>query len=578
MDLSHLVAVARGGEPADLVLRNARLVDVFSPDIRTTDIAVAGTAVAGIGRGYRGRETVDLKGRYVCPGFIDAHVHLESGLVRPREFARAAVPRGVTTVVADPHEIANVAGAAGIRFLLRDAARAPLQVFVNVPSCVPATRLATSGAALSAADFEALTSDPRVLGLGEVMDFRGVVAGDPRVLAAIAAARGRPVDGHAPGLGGRELNAYVAAGIGSDHECASAEEAREKLGLGMTIFVREGSAARNLSALLPLATPHAERRLCFCTDDRQPADLLDEGSIDFLVRRAVAGGVPPLAAIRMATLNPAEHFRLADRGAVAPGRRADLVVFGDLGDVRPELVYSGGVLAARDGAPAGPAWGDGTADPDQDPDADVRGTVRIDWSRTDFRIPATGSRMRVIGVVPDQIHTGSLVVAPLVLDGFAVADPDRDLLKIAVIERHGASGRTALGFVRGMGLKEGAIAGTVVHDHHNLIAIGADDASMETAARAAAAGGGGLAVARGETVLAVLPLPIAGLMSGEPIERVREGVRSLAGAAGSLGSPLRDPFMTMSFLGLEVVPALKMTDLGLVDVEAQAIVPLFAEK
>lgn len=575
MDLSHLIAVARGGEPADLVLRNARLVDVLSPDIRSTDIAVAGTAVAGIGRGYRGRETVDLKGRYVCPGFIDAHVHLESGLVRPREFARAVVPRGVTTVIADPHEIANVAGAAGIRFLLRDADRAPLQLFVNVPSCVPATRLATSGAALSAADFGPFFSDPRVLGLGEVMDFRGVVSGDPRVLAAIAAARGRPVDGHAPGLGGRELNAYAAAGIGSDHECTSVEEARGKLRLGMTILIREGSAARNLSALLPLATPQTERRLCFCTDDRQPADLLEEGSIDFLVRRAIAGGVPPLAAIRMATLNPAEHYRLADRGAVAPGRRADLVVFGDLGDVRPELVYSGGILAARDGAPAGPAWVEGAAAPD--PEAEVRDTVRVDWSRTDFRVPATGSRMRVIGVVPDRIHTGSLVLAPLVLDGFAVAEPDRDLLKIAVVERHGASGRTALGFVMGMGLKEGAIAGTVAHDHHNLIVIGADDASMETAARAAAAGGGGLAAARGETVLAVLPLPIAGLMSGESIERVREAVRMLTGAARALGSPLRDPFMTMSFLGLEVVPALKMTDLGLVDVEAQAIVPLFAE-
>jgi len=574
MDLSHLIAVARGGEPADLVLRNARLVDVLSSDIRTTDIAIAGTAVAGVGRGYRGRETVDLKGRYVCPGFIDAHVHLESSLVCPREFARAVVPRGVTTVVADPHEITNVAGAAGIRFLLRDAARAPLQLFVNVPSCVPATRLATSGAALTAAEFEPLFSDPRVLGLGEVMDFRGVVAGDSRVLAAIAAARGRPLDGHAPGLGGRELNAYVAAGIGSDHECTSAEEAREKLRLGMTIFIREGSAARNLSALLPLVTPQTERRLCFCTDDRQPADLLEEGSIDFLVRRAIAGGVPPLAAIRMATLNPAEHYRLSDRGAVAPGRRADLVVFGDLGDVRPELVYSGGVLAARDETPVGPAREEGTAEPD----TRVRGTVRVDWSRTEFRIPANGSRMRVIGIVPDQINTGSLVLPPSVVDGFAVADPERDLLKIAVIERHRASGRTALGFVKGMGLKEGAIAGTVAHDHHNLIVIGADDASMETAARAAAASGGGQTVAVGDRVLAMLPLPIAGLMSEEPIERVREGVRSLAGAARSLGSPLRDPFMTMSFLGLEVVPALKITDLGLVDVEAHAIIPLFAEK
>ena len=573
MDLAHLVAVARGAEPADLVLRNARLVDVLSPDIHTADIAVAGGAVAAVGRGYRGRDTVDLKGRYVCPGFIDAHVHLESGLARPPEYARAVVPRGVTTVVADPHEIANVAGIGGIRFLLRDAERAPLQLLVNVPSCVPATRLATSGAAVPAADFALLFSDRRVLGLGEVMDFRGVVSGDPRVFDAIVAARGRPVDGHAPGLTRRELNAYVAAGIGSDHECASAEEAREKLRLGMTIFIREGSAARNLAALVPLATPQTERRLCFCTDDRQPADLLEEGSIDFLVRRAVAVGVPPLAAIRMATLNPSEHFRMSDRGAVAPGRRADLVVFGDLGDVRPEFVYIGGVLAARDGAPAGPAWESGSAEPDPE----VRDTVRVDWSRTDLRVPAGGRRMRVIGVVPDRIDTGCLILPPCVRDGFAVADPGRDLLKIAVVERHRASGRAGLGFVKGMGLREGAIAGTVAHDHHNLIVIGTDDASMMSAARAVAAAGGGQAAARGDAVLALLRLPIAGLMSGEPVERVRDGVRSLAAVAGSLGSPLRDPLMTMTFLGLEVVPALKITDLGLVDVEAQAIVPLFAE-
>ncbi|MGE5190301.1 MAG: adenine deaminase [Gemmatimonadota bacterium] len=573
MDLAHLVAVARGGEPADLVLRNARLVDVLSPDIVAADIAVAEGAVAGIGRGYRGRESIDLRGRYVCPGFIDAHVHPESCLARPWEFARAVVPRGVTTVVADPHEIGSVAGVAGIRYLLDDAGRAPLRLFVNVPSCIPATHLATSGAAVAPDDFGSLFRDPRVLGLGEVMDFRGVVSGDRRALAAVEAARGRPVDGHAPGLGGRDLNAYVAAGIGSDHECASADEAREKLRLGMTIFVREGSAARNLAALLPLATPCTERRLCFCTDDRQPADLLDEGSIDFLVRRAVAAGVPPLAAIRMATLNPAEHFRMPDRGAVAPGRRADLVVFGDLGDARPDLVYIGGVLAARDGVPAGPAWEAGGAPPAPE----VRETVRVDWSRTGFGIPAAGRRMRVIGIVPDQIITGSLVLPPRVRAGLAVADPDRDLLKIAVIERHRASGRTALGFVKGAGLKEGAIAGTVAHDHHNLIVVGADDASMATAARAVAAAGGGQAAARGETVLALLPLPIAGLMSEEPVERVRDRVRALAAAARSLGSPLRDPFMTLSFLGLEVVPALKITDLGLVDVEAQAIVPLFAE-
>ncbi len=571
MDLLRIVSVARGDEPADLLLTNARLVDVLSGEIRLTEIAIAEPAIAGIGTGYQGRAVVDVQGRYVCPGFIDAHVHLDSALVRPREFARAVVPRGVTTVVMNPHEIANVLGVAGIRFMLCETSGAPLDTFVAVPSCVPATNLATSGAAVQPADLTPLFLEPRVIGLGEVMDFLRVVAGDSRVLNEIHASQGRPIDGHCPGLSGKALNAYAAAGITSDHEATSVEEAREKLRVGLTIFLREGSVARNLAALLPLITPHNERWLCFCTDDRQPPDLLEEGSIDHLVRTAIAAGVPPVTAIRMATLNPAEHFRLSDRGLIAPGRRADLVIFDNLDAPQPDLVYHGAILVARGGTPVPP-------DREEVPsgfDPTVRNTVHVDWARVDLRIPAQGYRVRVIGVVPGQLLTECLFMESRIEGGWAVADPARDLLKIAVIERHQASGRVGLGFVKGMGLTRGAIASTVAHDHHNLIVIGADDESMVTAARAVAKTGGGQAVAEGERVLSLLPLPIAGLMSDEPIEQVRDRMTALIAGARALGSTLHDPFMVMSFLGLEVIPALKLTDLGLVDVDARQVVPLF---
>lgn len=574
--LSRRIAAARGDAPADIVLRNARLVDVLSGGIRPAEIAVVGDSVAGVGSGYRARAQLDLGGRFVCPGLIDAHVHMESSLVLPREFARAVVPRGVTTVVMNPHEIANVLGVPGIRYLMREADAAPFHVFVTVPSCVPATRLATAGAQLSVSDLLPLLSDPRVVGLGEVMDFPGVVAGDARVLEEIAAFEGRPVDGHCPGLGGRKLNAYVAAGISSDHECVTPEEAWEKLRLGMRIFLREGSTARNLKSLLPVLTPENERWIAFCTDDRQPKDLLEEGSIDHLVRTAIASGVAPVRALRMATMNPAEHYRLFDRGIVAPGYRADMMIFRDLSAPRAEMVFHGGVAVASDGAMLPRETKE--AEPGREIPPGVRDTVRVDWRGVDFGIPSGNGRIRVIGIVPDQLITESLVMEPGILHGRAVADPERDLLKIAVIERHRASGRIGLGFVRGMGLRRGAVAGTVAHDHHNLLVVGADDESMETAARAVAQAGGGLAAADGEKVLASLPLPIGGLLSEEPIEAVRDRMEDLLLAARRLGSPLRDPFTTMSFLGLEVIPSLKITDFGLVDVPIAKVVPLFVSR
>jgi adenine deaminase len=571
LDLSHLVKVARGDEPADVVLTNGRLVDVAAGEIYPAEIALAGPLVAGVGRAYRGRQVVDLGGRYVCPGFIDAHVHVESAMVPPREFARAVVPRGVTAAVTNPHEIANVMGVEGIRFMLADAREAPFDMFVTLPSCVPATRLETSGAELTVSDLLPLLDEPEVLGLGEVMDFRGVVSGDPRVLGELQAFRETPVDGHCPELTGRELSAYVATGITSEHECTGLEEAREKLRLGMTIFLREGSGARNLKTLLPLVTPLNERRLCLCTDDREARDLLDEGSIDHLVRTTIAAGVSPVIAIRMATLNPAEHFRLYDRGVVAPGRRADLIVFSDLRGPRPERVYHAGQLVALDGAQVPEAWPSaGTRVPEN-----VRQTIRVDWSRVDFGIPAEGSRVRVIGVVPGELLTESLSVRPRIVAGMAVADPGRDILKMAVVERHRATGNVGLGFVKGMGFQRGAIAGTVAHDHHNLVVIGADDRSMATAAEAVAAAGGGLGVAIENEALALLPLPIAGLMSDQPVEQVRDDTRALLETARSLGSAFEDPFGVMSFLALEVIPSLKLTDLGLVDVEAARLVPLF---
>lgn len=567
MNLPRTLAVARGDEPADLLLRNARLINVLSGEIHPAEVAIAGPLIAGVGEGYGARREIDLGGRFLCPGFLDAHVHIESSMVPPAEFARAVVPRGVTTVVTDPHEIGNVLGLEGVRFMLGDAAGSPLDVRVNAPSCVPATRLETSGARLEAADLVALLSEPKVLGLAEVMNFPGVVEGDPEILSKLCAFHGRVVDGHCPGLSGHRLSAYAAAGISSDHECVTVEEAREKLRVGLAIFLREASNARNLRDLLPLVTPANERRLCLCTDDRHPIDLLGEGSIDHLVRLAIAAGTDPVTAIRMATLNTAEHYRLKDRGAVAPGRRADLVVFSDLSAPRAEEVFVSGELLAQGGAMVHQRR---HRRYDHLPK-----TVHLDPERLDFSIRAVGTRARVIGAIPDQLITHHLTREVPVRDGCAHADPERDLLKMAVIERHHGTGGMGLGFVQGIGLRRGAIAGTVAHDHHNLVVIGADDVSMRTAARAVADAGGGLAVAEGERERSVLPLPIAGLMSDWEIEHVRDRLQRLLDDAHRLGATLRDPFMAMSFLALEVIPALKLTDKGLVDVERFEVVGLF---
>jgi adenine deaminase len=567
MSLVDRLAVARGDKPATLALRNVRLVNVWAGEIYSTDVIVQGSHIAAVGAGYAAEQEIDLKGRYLCPGFIDAHVHIESSLCTPPEFARAVLVHGVTTVVTDPHEIANVLGLEGIRFMLERAKHGPLNMYMMASSCVPATHMETSGARLEAEDLEQLLSHQWVLGLAEVMNYPGVIQGDEGMLDKIVLFRQKVLDGHCPALTGQALNAYAASGIGSEHECTTVEEAREKLRLGLTIFIREGTTTRNLRPLLPLVTPENHTRLCFCTDDRQPNSLMDEGSIDFMIRTAIAEGIDPIMAIRMGTLNTAQYFRLHDYGLIAPGKWADMVVFSDLRDIQAEMVFRGGELVAENGRML-------REKPPLRP-LDIRGSMNVRLDSLDFTIPARGGRARVIGGLGDQVVTEHLIEDVRIVGGNAVADTERDLLKIAVVERHRATGKIGKGFIKGFGLKRGAIAGTVAHDHHNLVVIGVDDASMHSAVRAAIRMGGGLVAVDGENVLGRLALPVAGLMTERPLEQVRHDYDALIAHAQQLGSTLPDPFMTMSFMGLEVIPKLKLTDIGLVDVEQFTVVDLF---
>ncbi len=570
MDVAALIAVARGEAPADLLLHNARVVNVFAGEIEDTAIAIAGSRIAGLGD-YDARTVVDLQGKYVCPGLIDAHVHIESAMVPPYEFARAVLPHGVTTVVTDPHEIANVLGVEGIAYMLEASQHTPLSVFVMASSCVPATRLETSGATLRWSDLVRFKGHERVLGLAEVMDYPGVVGGDEAVLDKLRAFSDGRMDGHAPGLTGRDLQAYVAAGMGSDHECTTLAEAREKLRLGMYVMIREASNARNLQALLPLVTPKTARRVLFATDDRLPHDLLAEGSIDHLLRLAIREGLDPITAIQIATLNAAEYFGMWDRGAIGPGKRADLVVFNSLAELEIEAVYCGGRLVARDGQLI----------PDEHRllPPPLRNTMNVDWSQVDLRLPAPPGRgmLRVIGVVPGQIVTREELDRARIEDGLVVADPARDILKLAVIERHHATGNVGLGFVRGLKLARGALASSVAHDAHNIIVAGTNDDDMLAAARAVAAMQGGFVVVEQGRVLAQVPLPIAGLMSDQPIEELRDEMAQLDRQVKALGCDLDAPFMALSFLALPVIPDLKLTDKGLVDVRRFGFVDLWAD-
>jgi adenine deaminase len=567
MSLEDLIAVARGEAPADLLLKNAQLVNVLSGEVHAADVSVFQGRVAGIGE-YQAHHVVDAGGRFICPGLIDAHVHLESPMVQPAEFARAVVPRGTTAVVCDPHEIANVLGLDGVRYILEATEGLPLGVYVMAPSCVPATHMETAGAELTAADIGELWAHDRVLGLAEMMNFPGVVYRVPTVLERIRIAADRPIDGHAPGLSGLDLNAYIAAGVRSDHECTGLDEAREKLRRGMHILIREGTTERNLDALLPLVTATNAQRCHFCTDDRHPDTLLREGHIGNVVRRAISFGLDPLTAIQMASINTAEHYGLRNLGAVAPGYRADLLVLDDLETMQVAQVYAAGELVAEGGRflPSTTAYR-----------VPIHLSIHVDVPALDFTIHAGDGSARVIGVIPEQVVTEDLRVEPTTQNGQVISDPARDLLKIAVVERHHGSGNVGRGLVKGVGLKEGAIASSVAHDSHNVVVIGTNDQDMRAAvASLVDMGGGQVALVDGE-VRAVCPLPIAGLMSDRPLEEVCDQVEALTRAAHGMGCTLPDPFMTMSFLALPVIPSLKLTDKGLVDVNKFDFVPLFGD-
>ena len=566
--LEELIAAAKGDAPADILLKNGRLVNVLSGEIHPADVALAQGRVLGWGD-YAARETIDLQGRYICPGFIDGHVHLESSMVTPSQFARAVVPAGTTSVIADPHEIANVLGLEGIRYILRASAGIPLNVFVMLPSCVPATHMETAGATLSATDLAQLLDEERVIGLAELMNYPGVLFRTPAVLDMIRMIGGRPIDGHAPGLSGKALNAYIAAGVRSDHECTTPEEASEKLRAGMHILIREGTATRNLDALLPIVTPANAVNCSFCTDDRHPADLLDKGHVNDLVRRAIRAGLDPVRATQMATIHTARYYRRWDLGAVAPGYRADLLVLESLDPLRISHVFKDGVLVARDGQML-----DTVTLPAPPP---LRPTMHVSWDSVSFEViaPAGARTLRVIGLIPDQIVTERLSLPAKIIAGHAVADVERDVLKIAVIERHRATGNVGVGFVHGFGLQRGAMASSVAHDSHNIVVVGTSDAEMLAAAHAVAEMGGGQAVVAGDRVLARVPLPVAGLLSDQPLEVVRRQLEDLARVSQALGCRPAEPMMTMAFLALAVIPKLKLTDKGLVDVEQFALVPLW---
>jgi adenine deaminase len=558
----HWMAVARGDEPADLVLAGGRVLSVFTKEWLEVDVAIVDGHVVGLGR-YEGRERTDVGGAYLVPGFIDAHMHIESSKLTVDEFARVVLPHGTTTVVADPHEIANVLGTDGIHWLLDSCAGLPLDVYVMASSSVPASAFESPLRPFTPGDIESLLRRHRTIGVAEMMNFPGVIAGDPAEVAKLQTGLTDHVDGHAPGVRGPALNAYIAAGIRSDHEATTYDEALEKRRLGMWVMLREASIARNLRDLLPLVKRYGSERCMFCTDDREPSFIVEEGHINQMVRVAVEEGIAPEDALVMATLNAATYHRLWHLGAIAPGYQADILVLDDLTSFNPRHVLKRGA-APRFVKLDVPEW--------------VRQTVHLaSVDASSFHVPAGPRRIRVIRVIPSQLLTGIELVEPTTRDGCVVADPERDLVKIAVLERHHASGRVGLGFATSVGLKRGAFASTVAHDAHNVVMLGVDDEDMAACATRLAEIGGGIVIAEGGRVVEELPLPVAGLMSDQPLAFVHERLRSMEQRLARMGVMMAAPFMTLSFLALSVIPELKITDRGLVDVARFELVPLGVE-
>ena len=559
--MSNIINVARGLEKADLVIKNANIVNVLSEEIHKGDIAICDGVIAGIGENYSGEKEIDINGAYVTPSFIDGHVHLESTMMLPKEFAKTVLPAGTTTVIIDPHEISNVLGLHGISFMHEAVKDLPMNVYTMLPSCVPATPFETSGFDLNSYDLSLLIDKPWVLGIAEMMNFPGVLNLDKNVMAKLelAKSRGKRIDGHAPYLSGKDLCGYIASGVKSDHECTTPEEAIEKLRLGVYVMIREGTAAKDLDALIPVLKTSNTRKCIFVTDDRHPADLKEH--INGMVRRVVEAGVDPIKAVQVASLNTAEYFGLKDLGAIAPGYKADLLVLPDLKTFKPDIVLKDGQVVAQDGKLA-------VEIPENDAIA-TRNSVNVRWiTMDDFKIQTEGDgvkKVRALEVIPHQLITKSVMSDVKVVDGNAISNVETDTLKICVIERHRATGNIGKGFVKGFNLKCGAIASTVAHDSHNMIVIGTNDFDMYTAAVALIKCQGGKVVVKDGEIISQLPLPIAGLMSDKAFDFVVEKCDELNKAAHSIGCKLEDPFMTMGFLSLPVIPELKITDKGVFD-------------
>jgi len=558
MNLKELISVARGEMPADLLLKNARIVNTFIGEIEQGDVAIYGDRIAGVGNYDKAKETIDLQGRFLAPGLINGHTHIESSMLHPARYAQAVVPRGTLALVTDLHEIANVCGFKGIKFVTDWARKLPLDMLFLAPSCVPATHLETSGARISSREIKKILAHPNVIGLGEMMNFPGVVSGNEEVLKKISAAKGKIIDGHAPGLAGKELNAYLSAGIRSDHESTTLEEGREKLRRGMYLMIREGSSEKNLDVLLPLVTDNTYKRCFFVVDDRSCSDLLREGDIDAVVRKAISRGLEPVRAIQMATINAAEYFRLHDRGAIAPGYVANFITITDLTRLEIDTVFYKGKPVAKQGKPLflpPPVT------------LELKDTVRLKSpTGKALKIAAAGETYPVIEIIPGQIVTRKAMEKIKVVDGTAMPDVERDILKLVVVERHRASGNIGVGLVKGFGLKKGALASSVAHDSHNIIAVGANDLDILKAIEEINRLHGGLVVCADLEILAFLPLPIAGLLSPEPLDIVVSQHETVEKAAASLGNLPPSPFAILSFLALPVIPELRLTDLGLVDV------------
>ena len=567
-DIEKIINTARGLKKADLVIKNAKVVNVLSEEIHEADVAIADGVIAGIGKDYHGEKEIDIKGAYLSPSFIDGHVHIESSMLLPREFAKAVVPAGTTTLIIDPHEISNVLGLQGISFMREAIQGLPIDVFMMLPSCVPATPFETSGFDLNSYDLSLLIDKPWVLGIAEMMNFPGVLNLDSNVMAKLklAQAKGKRIDGHAPCLSDKDLCAYIAAGVASDHECTTPDEAIEKLRKGMYLMIREGSAAKDLRALLPVLKEKNTRKCIFVTDDRHPEDLLEH--INSMVRIAVEAGVPAIKAIQMASLNTAEYFNIPNLGAIAPGYKADFVVLPDLKSFKPDLVFKKGKLVAEKGKLI--------TDITKNEIPAVRGSVNVKWIKyEDFKIEARGNTVRAIEVIPHQLITKSVESKIKVVDGFAESNLETDTLKICVIERHRAGGNIGKGFVKGFNLKSGAMASTVAHDSHNMIVIGTNDKDMYTAAVELIKSQGGKIVVNNGEILAHLPLPVAGLISDADFDTVIKKSMQLNAAAKSIGCEIDDPFMAMGFLSLPVIPELKITDKGVFDTVNFEFVDIF---